>query len=197
MGTAVLESPGAGLHLRTTEGALHKGPPSNLEREEYAMYESQNVRQRTLDPFFLTFLLIRRGSVGNDVRFAQKMFALFMPEDYGSLVADGIFGFNTESAAIEFQEHNGLTADGIIGSVSWNRLAPTVSIDYHYWGKEKAIHEVQRLLAEGGHLSEDDVDGQFGRKTEAAIMVFQLKYDLMIDGKWGPQCWNIAEQGYR
>ena len=163
------------------------------------MYKSvkDSIPQGAPDPYFLTFLLIRRGSTGNDVRFAQRMLTLFMPDDYGDIGVDGIFGFRTESAVIDFQERNGLHADGIVGAMSWNRLCPTVSIDYHYWGKERAIREVQRILAEGEYISEDDVDGVFGRKTEHGIWTLQQKYDLYVDGKWGPQCWNVAEQGFR
>lgn len=161
------------------------------------MKDNLYMRRETPDPYYLTFLLIQRGSVGNDVRFAQTMLALFMPEAYGDLAVDGDFGYNTESAVIEFQEENGLFADGIVGSMSWNRLAPTVSINYSHWRKEKAIHEVQRLLQEGGFLTANDADGLFGRKTETAIRAFQSKYSLYVDGKWGPQCWNITAQGYR
>lgn len=149
------------------------------------------------DPYYLTWHLIQRNSMGNDVRFAQTMLALFMPEDHGELVIDGFFGYNTQTAVMEFQQGNGMVADGIVGPMSWNRLAPTVSINYNYWRKEYAIREVQRLLGEGGYLAEDDADGLFGRKTETAIREFQAKYGLLVDGKWGPQCWNITAQGFR
>lgn len=89
-----------------------------------------------------------------------------------------------------------MVADGIVGAMSWNRLAPTVSTNYSYWRKEYAIREVQRLLCEGGHLSEDDVDGLFGRKTETAIREFQAKYVLLVDGKWGASVLEHHRTGF-
>lgn len=151
----------------------------------------------TPDPNYLTLLLIRKGSTGKDVEFAQKMLAIFMPDEHGSIDADGIFGNATEAAVKDFQAGNGLDNDGIVGAVSWNRLCPTVAVDYVYWRKENAIAEVQRLLADGDFLSDEDVDGLFGVLTENAIKAFQTKYSLLVDGKWGRQCWSITEQGLR
>ena len=37
-------------------------------------------------------------------------------------VADGIYGRNTEAAIKRFQQQNGLTADGIIGPMTWQKL---------------------------------------------------------------------------
>lgn len=149
------------------------------------------------DPNYLTLLLIRNGSTGKDVLFAQKMLVVFMPEEASDLIADGIFGAVTEAAVKLFQQGNGLEADGIVGAMTWNRLCPTVSVDYVYWRKENAIAEVQRLLVEGERLAEDQVDGLFGFLTENAIKAFQTDYSILVDGKWGRQCWSIAEQGYR
>jgi hypothetical protein len=44
-------------------------------------------------------------------------------DDVGyNLVADGKFGSKTESAVIDFQKKNGLDADGIVGSLTWQSL---------------------------------------------------------------------------
>jgi N-acetylmuramoyl-L-alanine amidase len=37
-------------------------------------------------------------------------------------VADGIYGRNTEAAIKRFQQQNGLTADGIVGAATWQKL---------------------------------------------------------------------------
>ena len=39
--------------------------------------------------------------------------------------AIGTFGPKTEAAVIAFQKANGLTADGIVGDGTWNKLFPT------------------------------------------------------------------------
>jgi N-acetylmuramoyl-L-alanine amidase len=35
---------------------------------------------------------------------------------------DGIYGPKTEAAIKKFQQQNGLTADGIVGAMSWQKL---------------------------------------------------------------------------
>lgn len=56
---------------------------------------------------------IKKGSTGADVRTLQSIL---------NLMIDGIFGPLTEEAVIEFQKNNGLTADGIVGPKTWEKL---------------------------------------------------------------------------
>lgn len=66
--------------------------------------------------------LLRQGSRGAYVRFAQQLLeSKFIP--VGGI--DGIFGANTKNAVITFQRENGLDPDGIIGPLTWARLATT------------------------------------------------------------------------
>jgi peptidoglycan hydrolase-like protein with peptidoglycan-binding domain len=61
---------------------------------------------------------LRRGSQGPDVSYLQQKLV-----DAGySVTIDGNFGFHTEAAVVEFQETNGLTADGIVGPQTWGVL---------------------------------------------------------------------------
>lgn len=62
--------------------------------------------------------MIRRGSRGNDVRLLQELLDY---HGYG-LSADGIFGVLTENAVREYQEANGLSADGIAGPKTWKHI---------------------------------------------------------------------------
>lgn len=149
---------------------------------------------------YLTLATIRNGSTGKDVMFAQKMLYIFCQDLINEPIAiDGIFGSATEKAAKLFQEKNGRTADGIIGPATWQRLCPAVMAGYtpnFYWRADRAIREAQRLLVLGGFLSNTDVDGVFGTRTENAIKAFQKRYGLTQDGAWGKQCWGLTEQGY-
>lgn len=61
---------------------------------------------------------IKSGSRGNLVKVAQ----LLLIRSGRSLAADGIFGAKTVSATKSFQKSKGLTADGIIGTNTWNKL---------------------------------------------------------------------------
>jgi len=61
---------------------------------------------------------IRRGSKGADVRRCQKI----LVEDGYDVSIDGDFGYGTEVAVKDFQKKSGLTADGIVGTNTWNAL---------------------------------------------------------------------------
>lgn len=60
----------------------------------------------------------RQGNTGSHVRATQVQL-----NRYGyKLAVDGVFGSGTRAAATDFQRQNGLTADGIVGPVTWRTL---------------------------------------------------------------------------
>lgn len=62
--------------------------------------------------------VLRRGSRGQIVRYLQaKLYSKLYP-----ISVDGIFGPNTESVVKEFQQANGLSADGIVGPKTWQKI---------------------------------------------------------------------------
>ena len=63
----------------------------------------------------MTMTLYKRGSRGDMVRQIQKAL---------HLLADGIFGSQTEEAVKNFQTKNGLKADGIVGPATLAKLIP-------------------------------------------------------------------------
>lgn len=60
---------------------------------------------------------IRKGNVGTPVALAQKWL---------NVKADGLFGSGTETAVKTFQRSHGLSADGVIGRLTWQALAPAM-----------------------------------------------------------------------
>jgi hypothetical protein len=68
--------------------------------------------------------VLRRGSQGERVRFLQRLLNdwLAIPPGRAPLALDGIFGPRTQAAVVAFQRRNGLPADGIVGSRTWNAL---------------------------------------------------------------------------
>lgn len=65
--------------------------------------------------------LIKQGDTGPYVQMLQL--ALSRSGYYGGEL-DGIFGDSTLAAVQRFQSSMGLTADGIVGNLTWERLAP-------------------------------------------------------------------------
>ena len=67
--------------------------------------------------------IIRQGSKGVYVCIAQDALTT-LGYDTGGL--DGVFGPKTRDSVLTFQKRNGLTADGIIGTNTWNKLMSDV-----------------------------------------------------------------------
>lgn len=61
----------------------------------------------------ITRPMLRRGSLGNDVRILQERL---------KIKVDGVFGPVTKKAVEAFQTKNNLVADGIVGSYTWEKL---------------------------------------------------------------------------
>lgn len=57
--------------------------------------------------------MLRVGSRGTVVRYLQFRVGVSI---------DGIFGSNTKAGVIRFQKNNGLSADGIVGPITWKKL---------------------------------------------------------------------------
>ena len=160
----------------------------------------QIVEEQPKEIVFLS--LLKYGSRGSDVKkLQQKLNAT------GSYVlnVDGIFGKKTEAAVRNFQDLNGLVADGIAGPKTIAKLNPAKSkpvkkpsttasskaiVPYpdhliKKGSKDKAnIKRIQRAVG-------IDADGIFGPKTEAAVKSYQKRKKLKQDGIVGPTTWNI------
>jgi N-acetylmuramoyl-L-alanine amidase len=64
---------------------------------------------------------LRLGSQGNAVNELQALLKLL---GYYNGTVDGLYQDNTAAAVTAFQQAAGLSADGIVGSDTWNRLLP-------------------------------------------------------------------------
>lgn len=60
--------------------------------------------------------ILSKGANNKYVKVLQSMLGL---------AVDGIFGANTQSKVIAFQKEKGLTADGVVGSMTWGALFGT------------------------------------------------------------------------
>lgn len=150
------------------------------------------------NPSLLTRPLIKKGSKGVDVEFAQRQLKVYMPSDAYLMMQDGNFGADTESVVKVFQKKCGLSADGIVGTETWKRLAPQVNgnlVDQFTGYKKTAIEQVQRVLALTGRYT-GGTDGLWGPGTENGVKSFQKAYGLTADGIWGMQCWSLEWDGF-
>ena len=125
---------------------------------------------------------VRQGNRSPYVEIAQYYLCL-----RGSPTAtDGIFGSATKESTAAFQRMNGLDADGIIGRLTWTKLALSSPSAYilRTGSTGSAVSYLQyKLLSK---LYPLEADGIFGEETENALALFQTESGLKPDGIAGP-----------
>ncbi len=126
-----------------------------------------------------TWPTLQQGASGFRVSTAQYL----LRHRGHSLTVDGAFGSGTRSAVMAFQSANGLTADGIIGANTWERLIATVSQGV----TGDAVRGAQTALSARGYAV--SVDGVFGSGTRSAVTSFQSASGLTADGTVGADTW--------
>lgn len=128
---------------------------------------------------------IRYESVGDLVKVAKYLTG-YSPRSEASDFFDADF----DEFILDWQERNGLTADGIIGPNTWATMAkkaPTCSTSKNK--KSAYVCAIQILI---GGLT---VDGIFGNNTKRAVSAFQSANKLSVDGICGPKTWNALVVG--
>ncbi len=157
---------------------------------------------------------LRVGSSGDDVKrmqFYLRIVARNNP-NVPDLTADGIFGSGTQQSVIAFQNYYGLSADGIVGVLTWdkiyevytdliNELLEPTARPGTYPGTplrigSTGIHvkEMQYYLyllsAYYAPLPVISYDGVFGTATQNAVEIWQELEGLSVDGVVGTLTWN-------
>lgn len=135
--------------------------------------------------------LLKLGSRGDDVKRLQ----VALNARGAVLVADGIFGRNTEEAVKAFQRNGGLVADGIVGTKTWAALAtpvpapaPTPKPTIRKGDRGDAVKLLQIVLRDSFHYPLVP-DGIFGTQTDGAVRSFQRRRGLVADGIVGARTW--------
>lgn len=150
--------------------------------------------------------VIRNGYTGLAVQKMQQYLNVIRAQypDLPLLLEDGDFGNKTEEAVRLFQAHTGLTADGVIGTMTWDKIIakykedpdpnpipdfPQPPLEYGSTGLEvqKMQSYLNRLMLPATPISED---GVYGAKTEAKVIAFQNTHTLTPDGKIGYETWD-------
>lgn len=129
------------------------------------------------------------GMTGNDVYALQER---LIELNYLSGVADGVFGTETQSALIAFQNRNGLTADGTAGASTLKKLngsckaaaataVPSSNGTLHEGDSGEDVYNLQARLFELGYYN-GRIDGRYSSETTAAVKAFQKANGLGADG---------------
>ena len=146
---------------------------------------------------------LRAGSYGPEVRTLQKRLKEL---GYYNSSIDGSYGSLTVAAVKAFQRNNGLTVDGVAGGDTLKRLnsssaKPAEKEEEKEENEDKdtssddgvlrpgdtgeAVKNLQYRLKELGYYSASR-DGVYGSQTRTAVMAFQTRNGLTVDGIAGP-----------
>lgn len=101
-----------------------------------------------------------------------------------SVKASGTFDAATTKATKAFQSAKKLDSDGVIGELTWEKLATKV----REGSRGDAVKALQVGLTERGHKV--TADGVFGSGTAKAVKAFQKSASLGQDGVVGPDTWS-------
>ena len=153
--------------------------------------------QTSTDDYNAGYPVLRVGSTGSDVSDLQ---ARLTELGYYTGAIDGMYASGTQSAVMEFQSLNGLTADGIAGRQTQDLLYSSAAqpkvisasgtTDGYILLKLGAsgleVRKLQARLAELGYYS-GGTDGIYGETTVSAVKAFQRNNGLSGDGQAGEQ----------
>lgn len=165
---------------------------------------------------------IRQGNRGSDV--LQLQFLLnYISQFYNNIlppVQDSVFGAGTTDAVKSFQQLFNLTADGVVGPRTWEKLyqvyrtlqgesgvttppetnpTPTTKpawpgVYLKQGSRGSDVVTLQELLNNARKtyraIPQLTVDGIFGSGTNSAVRTFQLYSGLTVDGIVGPATWD-------
>ncbi len=160
---------------------------------------------------------VRTGDRGLNVVIVQ--FYLTQASQYVPSVSavelDGVFGSGTRNQVINFQRYYNLTADGVVGPATWDKMyrlflsirdgvdspqqTPPTSAVYpgtplRLGSSGENVRRIQQWLNDVGSyytaIPRLTVDGRFGGATQSAVLEFQRQFNLSADGVVGPLTWN-------
>ncbi len=122
------------------------------------------------------------GNTGVDVETVQL---LLRHRGYGDVAVTGSFDGATERALRTFQGENGLVADGVVGPQTWAKLF--VNVREGSRGDAVLAVQVQLNRKQGAGLDEH---GQFDGTLRDAVLAFQRRAQISVDGIVGPETWQ-------
>ena len=145
---------------------------------------------------------LKKGDSGEAVKALQRRLKAL---GYYTNYVDGDYGSQTVAAVKAFQKKNGLTDDGVAGSVTLTKLNSSSAIGANdkteeeekpadddtlkKGSKGEAVRKLQQRLKDLGYYT-PGVDGDYGTQTVNAVKAFQKRNGLTDDGVAGPSTQN-------
>lgn len=133
--------------------------------------------------------ILKKGSTDPAVRDLQEALKA-LGYDPGPI--DGTFGVQTETAVKAFQQAKGITADGIVGKVTWinideaDQSEPVLNIG----STGLPVRRAQKRMSLVGY-DVGGVDGRYGPNTQTAVKKLQQQHNISVDGVVGSQTWSV------
>ena len=158
-------------------------------------------------------VVLRQGSTGVHVEQIQFWLSGLAQFDSSipAIAVDGNYGPATKAAVVAFQTGAGLTANGVVGQVTWDALYaawvramsdvggtawPGVVLRRGDRGNDVRTVQFWLLVAAGNYsaLPTLTVDGSYGPATVTAVTAFQEFFGLTADGAVGRATWNKLKE---
>jgi peptidoglycan hydrolase-like protein with peptidoglycan-binding domain len=134
---------------------------------------------------------LQKGSTDPAVRDLQEALKAL---GYNPGSIDGVFGATTEAAVKAFQQAKGISADGVVGKVTWinideaDQSEPVLKMG----STGLPVRRAQKRMSLVGY-DVGGVDGRYGAFTKGAVKKLQQQRGLAVDGIVGPQTWSIID----
>ena len=154
-------------------------------------------------------VVLRLGDEGLAVQVLQFWLADLALYDSSlpAVTVDGVYGAATRRAVAAFQQEAGLTADGVVGQLTWEALYaawrnlqsdlgggayPGSALRRGSRGNAVRLVQFRLRLAAANYAAVPavTVDGVYGAGTEAAVAAFQARFGLAEDGVTGRASWE-------
>jgi peptidoglycan hydrolase-like protein with peptidoglycan-binding domain len=135
--------------------------------------------------------VLKKGSTDPAVRDLQEALKA-LGYDPGPI--DGAFGTRTETAVKAFQQAKEITADGIVGRITWINIDEADQSEPVLRSGATGL-PVRRLQSRMSAVkfNTGGVDGRYGAQTEAAVKKLQQQAGIGVDGVVGPKTWQLVD----
>lgn len=182
------------------------------------MSRSQNSNMINTPPKTQMSIFLKEGNTGEEVEALQTMLSNIADMYPNMLIVtiNGIFDDATKTAVKEFQENVGIEGTGIVDNNTWSKLMAVNEKKFSNKTLPDYLDESYNVLKKGSKgkfvvklqeylnamadkypsLPKLKVDGEFGPKTEAAVLAFQNLFNLTEDGIVGNITWSILYNEY-